>query len=192
MSVARIRPGERGADVASGSGDLARAFAARGARVCMSDINGPMLSRGPGPDAGRGDARRPRCSATPASAVRQREFRLRERGLRPAQHDAQGRRARGDDESPQAGRAPAGTRVLASVEAVAETLRPVFLSRCCRGSASGWRATPRPYRYLAESIRMHPDQPKLAAMLEQAGLERVEYFNLAAGAVAVHRGYKLR
>ena len=48
------------------------------------------------------------------------------------------------------------------------------------------------YRYLAESIRMHPDQPTLAAMLELAGLERVEYFNLAAGAVAVHRGYKLR
>jgi demethylmenaquinone methyltransferase/2-methoxy-6-polyprenyl-1,4-benzoquinol methylase len=47
------------------------------------------------------------------------------------------------------------------------------------------------YRYLAESIRMHPDQPALAAMLERAGLERVEYFNLAAGAVAVHRGYKL-
>jgi demethylmenaquinone methyltransferase/2-methoxy-6-polyprenyl-1,4-benzoquinol methylase len=48
------------------------------------------------------------------------------------------------------------------------------------------------YRYLAESIRMHPDQQTLAAMLEQAGLEKVEYFNLAAGAVAVHRGYKLR
>ncbi|MND03717.1 Ubiquinone/menaquinone biosynthesis C-methyltransferase UbiE [compost metagenome] len=47
------------------------------------------------------------------------------------------------------------------------------------------------YRYLAESIRMHPDQPTLAAMMERAGLEQVEYFNLAAGAVAVHRGYKL-
>ena len=47
------------------------------------------------------------------------------------------------------------------------------------------------YRYLAESIRMHPDQAALAALLEQAGLERVEYFNLAAGAVAVHRGWKL-
>jgi len=47
------------------------------------------------------------------------------------------------------------------------------------------------YRYLAESIRMHPDQRSLGAMLERAGLERVEWFNLAAGAVAVHRGYKL-
>jgi demethylmenaquinone methyltransferase/2-methoxy-6-polyprenyl-1,4-benzoquinol methylase len=48
------------------------------------------------------------------------------------------------------------------------------------------------YRYLAESIRRHPDQETLRGMLERSGLERVEYFNLAAGVVAVHRGYKLR
>ena len=47
------------------------------------------------------------------------------------------------------------------------------------------------YRYLAESIRMHPDQPTLAGMMQAAGLSKVEYFNLAAGVVAVHRGYKL-
>ena len=47
------------------------------------------------------------------------------------------------------------------------------------------------YRYLAESIRMHPDQETLKAMLVAAGFERVEYFNLAAGVVAVHRGVKL-
>jgi demethylmenaquinone methyltransferase/2-methoxy-6-polyprenyl-1,4-benzoquinol methylase len=47
------------------------------------------------------------------------------------------------------------------------------------------------YRYLAESIRMHPDQAVLAAMLEEAGLSRVEVFNLAAGVVAVHRGYRI-
>jgi demethylmenaquinone methyltransferase/2-methoxy-6-polyprenyl-1,4-benzoquinol methylase len=46
------------------------------------------------------------------------------------------------------------------------------------------------YRYLAESIRLHPDQETLKQMLEQAGLERVEYFNLSAGVVALHRGYK--
>ena len=46
------------------------------------------------------------------------------------------------------------------------------------------------YRYLAESIRVHPDQATLAEMMERAGLERVEYFNLAAGVAAVHRGYK--
>jgi demethylmenaquinone methyltransferase/2-methoxy-6-polyprenyl-1,4-benzoquinol methylase len=46
------------------------------------------------------------------------------------------------------------------------------------------------YRYLAESIRMHPDQETLKSMMESAGLTRVEYFNLAAGVVALHRGYK--
>jgi demethylmenaquinone methyltransferase/2-methoxy-6-polyprenyl-1,4-benzoquinol methylase len=46
------------------------------------------------------------------------------------------------------------------------------------------------YRYLAESIRMHPDQEALKAMMEQAGLERVEVFNMTAGVVALHRAYK--
>lgn len=47
------------------------------------------------------------------------------------------------------------------------------------------------YRYLAESIRMHPDQQTLKAMMEGAGLERVEYSNLTGGIVALHRGIKL-
>ncbi len=46
------------------------------------------------------------------------------------------------------------------------------------------------YRYLAESIRMHPSQEELKQLMEQAGFERVEYFNLSAGVVALHRGYK--
>ncbi|BCG62853.1 MAG: demethylmenaquinone methyltransferase/2-methoxy-6-polyprenyl-1,4-benzoquinol methylase [Methyloprofundus sp.] len=46
------------------------------------------------------------------------------------------------------------------------------------------------YRYLAESIRMHPKQDKLKEMMEEAGLERCEYFNMSQGVVAVHRGYK--
>ena len=46
------------------------------------------------------------------------------------------------------------------------------------------------YRYLAESIRMHPDQQTLREMMEQAGLEDVEFFNMAAGVVALHRGRK--
>ena len=46
------------------------------------------------------------------------------------------------------------------------------------------------YRYLAESIRMHPAQEELKQMMETAGLEKVEYFNLTAGVVAVHRGCK--
>jgi demethylmenaquinone methyltransferase/2-methoxy-6-polyprenyl-1,4-benzoquinol methylase len=47
------------------------------------------------------------------------------------------------------------------------------------------------YRYLAESIRMHPDQDTLKAMMEAAGLERVQYFNLTAGVAALHTGIKL-
>ncbi|WP_152976392.1 bifunctional demethylmenaquinone methyltransferase/2-methoxy-6-polyprenyl-1,4-benzoquinol methylase UbiE [Methyloglobulus morosus] len=47
------------------------------------------------------------------------------------------------------------------------------------------------YRYLAESIRMHPKQGELKAMMETAGFERCEYFNMTQGIVAVHRGYKL-
>jgi demethylmenaquinone methyltransferase/2-methoxy-6-polyprenyl-1,4-benzoquinol methylase len=47
------------------------------------------------------------------------------------------------------------------------------------------------YRYLAESIRMHPDQETLKGMMERAGLEAVEYFNLAAGVVALHKGYRV-
>jgi demethylmenaquinone methyltransferase/2-methoxy-6-polyprenyl-1,4-benzoquinol methylase len=46
------------------------------------------------------------------------------------------------------------------------------------------------YRYLAESIRMHPDQQTLKGMLEQAGFERCDFHNLTGGIVAIHRGYK--
>jgi demethylmenaquinone methyltransferase/2-methoxy-6-polyprenyl-1,4-benzoquinol methylase len=47
------------------------------------------------------------------------------------------------------------------------------------------------YRYLVESIRMHPDQEALKRMLEDAGFARVTYYNLSGGLVAVHKGYKL-
>ncbi|MCW4149707.1 bifunctional demethylmenaquinone methyltransferase/2-methoxy-6-polyprenyl-1,4-benzoquinol methylase UbiE [Halomonas sp. 18H] len=47
------------------------------------------------------------------------------------------------------------------------------------------------YRYLAESIRMHPDQQTLKGMMESAGLERVDYTNLTGGIVSLHRGIKL-
>ena len=47
------------------------------------------------------------------------------------------------------------------------------------------------YRYLAESIRMHPDQETLAGMMRNAGFERCQYYNLTGGIVALHRGWKL-
>jgi len=50
---------------------------------------------------------------------------------------------------------------------------------------------PDSYRYLAESIRMHPDQETLKGMMSEAGFEKCEYFNLTGGIVALHRGYKI-
>lgn len=47
------------------------------------------------------------------------------------------------------------------------------------------------YQYLAESIRMHPDQETLKIMMQTAGFEKVQYHNLTAGVVALHKGYKL-
>ena len=47
------------------------------------------------------------------------------------------------------------------------------------------------YRYLAESIRMHPDQETLKGMMQSAGFGRCDYFNLSGGIVALHRGHKL-
>lgn len=47
------------------------------------------------------------------------------------------------------------------------------------------------YRYLAESIRMHPDQETLLGMLDDAGFEQTRYHNLSGGIVALHRGYKV-
>ena len=191
VSVARIRPGERVLDVASGSGDLARAIAARGAEVWMSDINGPMLARGRDRmlDAGRMvpavrcDAERLPFADAQFDCVSV-GFGLRNMTRKEAALAEMVRVLR------------AGGRLL--VLEFSQVWKPLqkpydlysfhvlpWLGQQVVGDAAA-------YRYLAESIRRHPDQRALAAMLERAGLERVEYFNLAAGAVAVHRGYKLR
>ena len=50
---------------------------------------------------------------------------------------------------------------------------------------------PESYQYLAESIRMHPDQETLLGMMQEAGFERCRYNNLTAGIVALHIGYKV-
>ena len=47
------------------------------------------------------------------------------------------------------------------------------------------------YRYLAESIRMHPDQDTLEGMMQQAGFEKTSYHNLTGGVVALHKGFKI-
>ena len=190
VSVARVRPGERILDVASGSGDLARAFAARGAQVWMSDINGPMLARGRDRllDAGhmtpavRCDAERLPFGSASFDCVSV-GF-----GLRNMTHK--------DVALAEMARVlkPGGRLLVLEFSQVWKPLQKPYdlysfgvlpwLGEKVAGDAAA-------YRYLAESIRMHPNQKALAGMLERVGLERVEYFNLAAGAVAVHRGYKL-
>ena len=73
-----------------------------------------------------------------------------------------------------------------------ERLFTIFIrSRYCRDSAQWLADDAASYRYLAESIRRHPDQEALKVMLERQGFERCEYYNLAAGIVALHVGYRL-
>ena len=190
VSVARVRPGERILDVASGSGDLARAFAARGAQVWMSDINGPMLARGRDRllDAGhmtpavRCDAERLPFGDASFDCVSV-GFGLRNMTRKDAALAEMARVLR-----------PGGRLLVLEFSQVWKPLQKPYdlysfgVLPWLGGKVAGDAAA---YRYLAESIRMHPDQRALAAMMERTGLERVEYFNLAAGAVAVHRGYKL-
>jgi demethylmenaquinone methyltransferase/2-methoxy-6-polyprenyl-1,4-benzoquinol methylase len=190
VAVARIRAGERVLDVASGSGDLARAIAARGAEVWMSDINGPMLARGRDRmlDAGR-VVPAVRCDAERLPfADAQFDCVSVGFGLRNMTHK--------DAALAEMTRVlkPGGRLLVLEFSQVWKPLQKPYdlysfhVLPWLGGRVAGDAAA---YRYLAESIRMHPDQPTLAAMLGRAGLEQVEYFNLAAGAVAVHRGYKL-
>ncbi len=191
VSVARVRTGERVLDVASGSGDLARAFAARGAQVWMSDINGSMLARGRDRllDAGQVlpavqcDAERlpfPEASFDCVSVA----FGLRNMTHKEAALAEMARVLR-----------PGGRLVVLEFSRVAPALEKPYdlysfrvlpwLGEEVAGDAAS-------YRYLAESIRLHPDQETLRRMIGAAGMENVDYFNLAAGVAAVHRGIKLR
>ncbi len=190
VAAARVRAGERVLDVASGSGDLARAFAARGAEAWMCDINGRMLAMGRDRmlDAGR-----------LAPAVQCDAERL---PFAPASFDcvsvAFGLRNMTRKEPALAEMArvlkPGGRLVVLEFSRVWQPLQKPYdlysfqvlpwLGEKVAGDADS-------YRYLAESIRMHPDQETLRGMMAAAGLENVEYFNLAAGVAAVHRGIKL-
>jgi demethylmenaquinone methyltransferase/2-methoxy-6-polyprenyl-1,4-benzoquinol methylase len=190
VATARVRAGERVLDVASGSGDLARAFAARGAETWMCDINGRMLAAGRDRmlDAGRlvpavqCDAERLPFATASFDCVTV-AFGLRNMTRKEAALGEMTRVLK-----------TGGRLLVLEFSRVWQPLQKAYdlysfrvlpwLGEKVAGDAGS-------YRYLAESIRMHPDQEALRGMLAAAGLENVEYFNLAAGVAAVHRGIKL-
>jgi demethylmenaquinone methyltransferase/2-methoxy-6-polyprenyl-1,4-benzoquinol methylase len=188
-----VRPGQRVLDVAGGTGDLARLFAHRvgpSGTVVLSDFNFSMLSRGRDrlTDAGlvlplvQCDAERLPLPGGHFDCV------CIGFGLRNVTRKAEALR-----EMTRVLR-PGGRVLVLEFSQVWAPLKPLYdaysfqvlprLGRMVTGDEAG-------YRYLAESIRMHPSQEELKAMMVAAGLERVEYWNLTAGVVALHRGYRL-
>jgi demethylmenaquinone methyltransferase/2-methoxy-6-polyprenyl-1,4-benzoquinol methylase len=187
-----VREGGRVLDIAGGTGDLSLAFAKRvGARgqVWLTDINNAMLTIGRDRllDAGypvascQCDAEKIPFPDNHFDCVTV-AF-----GLRNMTH-----KDRALSEMTRVLR-PGGRLLVLEFSRVWKPLEPFydFYSFKILPQMGKWVAKDEEsYRYLAESIRMHPDQETLKSMMVEAGLERVEYFNLTAGVVALHRGFK--
>lgn len=187
-----VRTGERVLDVAGGTGDLARHFAKRvgpGGMVVLSDINRSMLGIGRDRllDEGRVlpaaqcDAERLPFGSNSFDCVSV-AFGLRNMTHKDAALAEMHRVLK-----------PGGRLLVLEFSRVWKPLAPLYdaysfqvLPRLGQAVAGDGES----YRYLAESIRVHPDQATLKAMMESAGFDRVDYFNLAAGIVALHRGVK--
>jgi demethylmenaquinone methyltransferase/2-methoxy-6-polyprenyl-1,4-benzoquinol methylase len=192
FAVALVAPrrGQRVLDLAAGTGDLTRLFASEVGDtgvVVHTDVNHAMLAAGRDKLIDRGLALPTvQCNAE-ALPFPARSFDLTSIafGLRNVTRKeaalAEMRRVL----------RPGGAALVLEFSRVAAPLAPAYdwysfnvlprLGQLVAGDAAS-------YRYLAESIRVHPDQAALAAMMEQAGFERVEYHNLMAGVVAVHVG----
>jgi demethylmenaquinone methyltransferase/2-methoxy-6-polyprenyl-1,4-benzoquinol methylase len=195
LSLTNLRPGQRALDLAGGTGDLAKGLARQvGDRglVVLVDINAAMLERGRDRLIDNGcvgniqyvQANAERLPfATGSFDCITIGFGLRNVTDKPAALASMYRALK-----------PGGQLlVLEFSQPIAPGLAPVYdaysfhvlplLGKLvARDEAS--------YRYLAESIRMHPNQEKLLAMMQAAGLEGCRYHNLSGGIVAVHRGYK--
>ena len=196
VALAGVRRGQQVLDLASGTGDLAERFAgivgADGA-VVMSDINAAMLTQGRDRliDKGRvgnlhfalANAERLPFASGSFDCVtigfglrnvthKERALTEMQRVLRPG-----GRALILEFSHPT-------TRALSRVYDLYSFSVLPNLGRLIAKDAES-------YQYLAESIRMHPDQETLRAMMEEAGFERCDYFNLSGGIVAIHRGYRL-
>ncbi len=193
VALSGVRTGQRVLDVAAGSGDLARAFARRTGskgQVWVTDINGSMLAVGRDRLLDEGFV----CPAVQCDAEKL--------PFPSAYFDcvsvAFGLRnmTRKEDALAEMRRVlkPGGRLLVLEFSKVWKPLEKAYdaysfhvLPWLGQKVAGGGDA----YRYLAESIRVHPDQEALKEMMERAGLEEVQYFNLAAGVVALHRGYRI-
>jgi demethylmenaquinone methyltransferase/2-methoxy-6-polyprenyl-1,4-benzoquinol methylase len=190
VTLSQVRAGARVLDLAGGTGDMARLFAQRvgaGGLVVHTDINASMLAAGRDRllDAGL-VLPTVRCNAE-ALPFASRSF--------DCVSIAFGLRNVTDKDRALAEMRrvirPGGVALVLEFSHVAPALAPAYdwysfnvlprLGRVVAGDEAS-------YRYLAESIRMHPDQETLRAMMERAGFERVEYHNLTAGVVALHLG----
>ena len=193
VAVANIKPGARVLDIAGGTGDLARAFARKAGpegTVVHTDINETMLRTGRDRLLDEGLALpTTTCDAeklpfaTDSFDVVSVAFGLRNMTHKDAALKEMNRVLR-----------PGGKLLVLEFSKVWKPLSPIYdlySFKLLPWMGSKVANDADSYRYLAESIRMHPGQEELKAMMEQAGLGRVDYFNLSAGVVALHRGYKI-
>ena len=193
IQLSGVREGDSVLDVAGGTADLSLAFARRvgaSGQVWLTDINHDMLSRGRDRLIDKGlSLPLAQCNAEklpfPASSFDCVTVAF---GLRNMTHKevalAEMRRVL----------RPGGRLLVLEFSHVWKLLSPLYdlySFKLLPWMGAKIVGDPDSYRYLAESIRMHPDQGELKSMMESAGLSKVDYFNLSAGIVAVHRGYKL-
>lgn len=196
VNLAAPRPGERVLDLAGGTGDLAGALAQRvgpQGQVVLSDINGAMLAVGRDRliDTGAGGKVEPVQADAERLPFPDNSFDLITIGfgLRNVTHKDRALNAMRHALKP-GGRClvlefsrPRGTVFRRLYDAYSFGVVPKLGRFVAKDEAS--------YQYLVESIRKHPDQEGLKTLMEEAGLERVNYWNMTGGIVAVHRGYKL-